>query len=67
TLPLLESTALEWVARRKGFSRAHIHPTRFDRERLRALQVGDGMRLVTVTSAPITHWSLMATWQKLEG
>lgn len=35
-LPLIERTALEWVARRSGFSRQDIHPTRFSRRRLDA-------------------------------
>lgn len=33
-LPVLESTILELVARRSGFSRRHIHPTRFSRGEL---------------------------------
>jgi 2-polyprenyl-3-methyl-5-hydroxy-6-metoxy-1,4-benzoquinol methylase len=33
-LPWIERTALEWVARRSGFSRSHIHPTRFSRASL---------------------------------
>jgi len=33
-LPTLESTVLELVARRDGFSRRHIHPTRFSRRSL---------------------------------
>ena len=33
-LPALESTILELVARRDGFSRRHIHPTRFSRSAL---------------------------------
>lgn len=38
-LPVIEATALEWVARRQGFSRRHLHPTRFSKESLeRALQ-----------------------------
>src|SRR5688572_25702609 len=30
-LPAVESTVLELIARRSGFSRRHIHPTRFSR------------------------------------
>jgi Methyltransferase domain len=30
-LPALESTVLELVARRSGFTRRHLHPTRFSR------------------------------------
>ena len=35
TLPLIEATALEWTARRQGFSRRHIHPSKMNRRRLR--------------------------------
>ncbi len=37
TLPLIEKTFLELVARSKGFSRAGIHPTKFSRGKLRRL------------------------------
>jgi SAM-dependent methyltransferase len=30
-LPAIESTVLEWIARRSGFSRRDLHPTRFSR------------------------------------
>jgi 2-polyprenyl-3-methyl-5-hydroxy-6-metoxy-1,4-benzoquinol methylase len=33
-LPALESTVLELVARRDGFTRRHLHPTRFSRRSL---------------------------------
>jgi SAM-dependent methyltransferase len=33
-LPAIESTVLEVIARRNGFSRRHIHPTRFSRSSL---------------------------------
>ena len=33
-LPAIESTVLELVARRSGFSRRHLHPTRFRRASL---------------------------------
>lgn len=64
TLPIIESTILEWIARRQGFSRRHIHPTKFDKKRLRELDVGPGMRLVTVKSTPVTHWSLLGIWRR---
>src|SRR6266567_1566019 len=35
-LPLLESTVLEWVARRSGYTRRDIHPSRFTRRSLAA-------------------------------
>src|SRR4029079_8537204 len=34
-LPAIESTVLELIARRSGFSRRHIHPTRFSTGSLR--------------------------------
>ena len=63
TLPLVESTVLEWLARRDGFSRRHIHPTKFDVARLRALDVGDDMRLLSVERT-FTGWSLLGTWRR---
>jgi SAM-dependent methyltransferase len=60
-LPALESTVLELVARRSGFTRRDIHPTRFSR---RALERGlvaagfDDVRArVTVTRLAITAWA----------
>jgi len=61
TLPLIEATILEWIARRDGFSRRHIHPSRFDAKRLRALDVGEGMALVSVEAA-WTRWALIGRW-----
>lgn len=61
TLPVLERTVLEWVARRDGFSRADIHPTKFDRARLAALDVGPGMRLLRVETT-YTGWALVGRW-----
>jgi 2-polyprenyl-3-methyl-5-hydroxy-6-metoxy-1,4-benzoquinol methylase len=63
TLPLLEATLLEWVARRDGFSRRHIHPSRFDRKRLAALSVGDGMELVSVKVTTF-GWALVGRWRR---
>jgi len=37
TLGLIENTALELIARVQGFSRRHLHPTKLDPARLRAL------------------------------
>ncbi len=37
SLNLIERTLLEAIARMQGFSRAQIHPSRFDRDRLRAV------------------------------
>lgn len=64
TLPLIEATVLEWVARRQGFSREHIHPTKFDRARLSALDVGRGMELRRVITT-LTGWSLLAEWRRV--
>lgn len=63
TLPILERTVLEWIARRQGFTRAHLHPTRFDRARLERLDVGPGMQLVSVQRA-LTGWSLLGHWRR---
>lgn len=63
TLALLEATVLELVARREGWSRAHIHPSRFDRRRLATLDVGVGMRLVSVTVTR-TGWALVGHWRR---
>jgi hypothetical protein len=60
-LPSLESTVLELVARRSGFSRKHIHPTRFSRRSLerglRALSFHDVHARVTPTRLAITAWA----------
>lgn len=63
TLPLLESTVLEWVARRDGYSRADIHPSKFDERRLRALDAGAGMRLVSVEKS-FAAWALVGRWRR---
>ncbi|CAN5696604.1 hypothetical protein BH09MYX1_BH09MYX1_11580 [soil metagenome] len=63
TLALLERTVLEWIARRDGYSRAHIHPTKFDRARLAALDLGEAMKLVRVEVCR-TRWSLVGSWQR---
>jgi 2-polyprenyl-3-methyl-5-hydroxy-6-metoxy-1,4-benzoquinol methylase len=64
TLPLLESTILEWLARRDGFSRKHIHPSKFDKRRFARLDVGDDMRLLSVETT-LTGWSLIGMWRRL--
>ena len=60
-LPSLESTVLELVARRSGFSRKHIHPTRFSRRSLErgllAANFVDVKASVTPTRLAITSWS----------
>ena len=59
-LPALESTVLELVARRSGFSRRHIHPTRFSRRTLaRGLAAAgfvDVETRVTPTRFALTAW-----------
>ena len=62
TLPLLEATLLELFARRDGYSRKHIHPSRFTCERLRRLPV-PGLELVQLEST-FTRWALFARWRK---
>ena len=66
TLPLLEYTLLELLARRDGFSRREIHPTKFDAARLRALDVGKDMRLIAVQRT-LTGWALIGTWRRARG
>jgi len=60
-LPAIESTLLELIARRSGFSRRHIHPTRFSRRALaRGLEAAgfaDVHARVTPTRLAITAWA----------
>ncbi len=60
-LPALESTVLELVARRSGFSRKHIHPTRFSRRSLDRGLTAAGFQDVDVRSTPtrlaLTAWA----------
>jgi SAM-dependent methyltransferase len=60
-LPAIESTVLELIARKNGFSRRDIHPTRFSRgalERgLRAAGFDDVGAHVTPTRLAITAWA----------
>lgn len=64
TLPLLEATVLEWIARRDGYSRAHIHPSKFSKRTLARLDVGPGMRLCRVEVA-WTGWTLLGVWERI--
>jgi len=61
-LPALESTVLELVARRDGFSRREIHPTRFSRRSLdRGLRSAGFIDVdvnVTTTRLAITAWAV---------
>ncbi|MBX3231653.1 MAG: class I SAM-dependent methyltransferase [Labilithrix sp.] len=63
TLPLLEATALEWLARRDGFSRRDIHPTKFDKARLERLALGESMSLISVERSFLS-WSLLGIWRR---
>jgi 2-polyprenyl-3-methyl-5-hydroxy-6-metoxy-1,4-benzoquinol methylase len=65
TLPLLESTVLELVARRDGYSRRYIHPSRFDTASLAALDTGPGMTLVGVEPT-WTRWAMIGRWQRID-
>jgi SAM-dependent methyltransferase len=60
-LPALESTVLELVARRAGFSRRDLHPTRFTRGSLARGLRAAGFEQVEVKTTPtrlaLTSWS----------
>jgi len=64
TLPLLEATILELVARRDGYSRRDIHPSRFNPESLAALDTGPGMALVGVETT-WTRWAMVGRWTRV--
>ena len=64
TLPVLEATILELVARRDGYSRRDIHPSRFDPESLAALDTGTGMVLVGVETT-WTRWAMIGRWTRV--
>ena len=61
-LPALESTVLELVARKDGFTRRDIHPTRFSRRTLERGLIAAGFRDVDVRVTPtrlaITAWAV---------
>jgi SAM-dependent methyltransferase len=60
-LPALESTVLELIARRSGFSRRDLHPTRFSRRSLTRGLASAGFEQVEVRVAPprlaLTAWA----------
>jgi 2-polyprenyl-3-methyl-5-hydroxy-6-metoxy-1,4-benzoquinol methylase len=64
TLPFLEATVLELFAWRDGYSRKHIHPTRFDRASLSKLDTGPGMALVGVEMT-WTRWAMVGRWTRI--
>lgn len=60
-LPAIESTVLEVIARRSGFSRRDLHPTRFSRGALARGLAAAGFEQVTVKPTPtrlaLTAWA----------
>lgn len=64
-LPAIESTVLEVIARRSGFSRKGIHPTRFSRAALARALRGAGFTDVDARATPtrlaITAWARSPT------
>jgi 2-polyprenyl-3-methyl-5-hydroxy-6-metoxy-1,4-benzoquinol methylase len=63
TLPLLEDTVLELFARLDGYSRKHIHPSRFTRRRLEELPLPLERLEVDCT---LTGWALFGRWRKAD-
>lgn len=59
-LPLLEKTILEIIARKSGFSRKHIHPTKFGPSSLNTTMLQSGFTKVKVEKMP-WRLSLVAT------
>jgi 2-polyprenyl-3-methyl-5-hydroxy-6-metoxy-1,4-benzoquinol methylase len=63
-LPVIEATLLEWVARRSGFTRRGLHPTRFSRRSLargvRAAGFDDVVVRVTPTRLALTAWGRLS-------
>ena len=47
-----------------GFTRRDIHPSRFDARSFAALEVGDGMKLVSVKAAWF-GWALIGHWKRV--
>jgi SAM-dependent methyltransferase len=60
-LPAIESTVLELIARKSGFSRRHIHPTRFSRGSLARGLRAAGFEHIEARSTPtrlaLTSWA----------
>ena len=60
-LPAIESTVLELVARKSGFSRRHLHPTRFSRSSLARGLRAAGFEDIDVRPTPtrlaLTAWA----------
>jgi SAM-dependent methyltransferase len=63
SLRVLESTALEGVARLQGFSRKDLHPTKLDTERLSAILREAGVKILSVEQVAFS-WVLTAYGRK---
>ncbi|MEW6434447.1 MAG: class I SAM-dependent methyltransferase [Myxococcota bacterium] len=59
SLTILELTALELIARIQGFSRRHLHPTKFTAQRLRHQLAAEGLDRIIVTPIAL-GWVLSA-------
>lgn len=65
-LPLIESTVLEVIARLSGYSREHLHPTRFGVATLEALLDRSGLESIQVMRTPF-RLALVGTARKPSG
>ncbi|MDF1565387.1 MAG: class I SAM-dependent methyltransferase [Deltaproteobacteria bacterium] len=63
TLPLIEATVLELIARSQGFSRRELHPSRFDCRRLTEVMECAGLSAVEVHARSL-GWVLSGTARK---
>ncbi len=63
TLSILEQTVLEWIARRDGFSRNDIHPSKFTRRRLAELDVPRDIALLNIRRT-LSGWALLCHWRR---
>ncbi len=63
SLPIIERTVLEVVARMQGFSRVDIHPTKLDKRSLSRVLEGAGLRDVRVRPIALC-WVLAAEARK---
>lgn len=61
-LPALEATVLELIARRSGFSRRHLHPSRFTRRSLERGLLAAGFQDLRV--APIARRLALSAWAR---
>jgi hypothetical protein len=52
TLPFLENTFLEMIARLKGFSRKHIHPNKYSEDKLRQELLHSGFSKFDIQKTP---------------